>query len=75
MYDWNKMKKFTILIPIYNDWESLEKLLNNINNNIQNISNAEFNCVIVNDSSTISRSKVTIPSDINLKTINVLLLT
>jgi hypothetical protein len=71
MYDWNKMKKFTILIPIYNDWESLEKLLNNINNNIQNISNAEFNCVIVNDSSTISRSKVTIPSDIkSIKIIN-----
>ena len=22
------MKNFTILIPVYNDWESLEKLLN-----------------------------------------------
>ena len=28
------MKKFTILIPIFNDWESLEKLLNKINDNI-----------------------------------------
>jgi hypothetical protein len=41
------MKKFTILIPIYNDWESLKKLLDNINDNIKDITNAEFSCVIV----------------------------
>ena len=28
------MKKFKILIPVYNDWQSLFKLLNNIDNNI-----------------------------------------
>jgi hypothetical protein len=53
MYDWSKMKKFTILIPVYNDWDSLEKLLNNINDNINNIQNVKFNCIIINDCSTI----------------------
>ena len=59
------MKKFTILIPIYNDWESLKKLLDNINDNIKDITNAEFSCVIVNDSSTINNSEIKILSDIN----------
>ena len=31
------MKITKILIPIFNDWESLEKLLSDINNNIKNI--------------------------------------
>jgi glycosyltransferase involved in cell wall biosynthesis len=53
MHDWSKVKKFTILIPVYNDWDSLEKLLNNINDNINNIQNVKFNCIIVNDCSTI----------------------
>ena len=33
------MKKFIILIPIFNDWKSLEKLLNEINNNINDSTN------------------------------------
>ena len=55
------MKKFTILIPIYNDWESLTKLLNNINENIKNIKGAQFDCIIVNDCSTIINPKIKIP--------------
>jgi len=58
------MKKFTILIPIYNDWESLEILLKKINNNIKNISNAKFKCVIINDASTINSSEIKVPSEI-----------
>ena len=65
MYDWIKVKKFTILIPVYNDWNSIKKLLNNINDNIKHFSNAEFNCVIVNDASTAKSSKIKIPPDIN----------
>ena len=65
MYDWIKVKKFTILIPVYNDWNSLKKLLNNINDNIKHFPNTEFNCVIVNDSSTADSSKIKIPPDIN----------
>ena len=52
------MKKFIILIPVYNDWESLKKLFYNINDNIKNILNAEFSCVVINDSSTINSSKI-----------------
>jgi hypothetical protein len=71
MYDRHKMKKFFILIPVYNDWESLKKLLKNINDNIKNVPNAEFNCVIVNDSSTIKNSEIKIPSNISsIKIIN-----
>ena len=58
------MKKFTILIPVYNDWESLEKLLININKNIKNIQGAMFNCVIVDDCSTIKNLEIKIPSHI-----------
>ena len=47
------MKKFKILIPVYNDWESLIKLLDEINKEIENIEKAEFHCVVVNDASTI----------------------
>ena len=65
MYDWSKVKKFTILIPIYNDWESLKKLLNNINDNIKNFSGIEFNCVVVNDSSTIKSPEIKIPAKIS----------
>ena len=58
------MKKFTILIPVYNDWDSLKKLLNKINDSIKKFSNVEFNCVIVNDSSTINSYEIKIPSEI-----------
>jgi len=59
------MKKFTILIPVYNDWESLKKLLDNINYNIKGFPNTKFNCVIVNDSSTTANCEIKIPSDIS----------
>ena len=45
------MKKFKILIPCYNDWQSLFKLLNNIDNNIT-MFDGEFTVLIVNDCST-----------------------
>tara|TARA_Y100001970_G_C14082602_1_gene775559 strand:- start:41 stop:928 length:888 start_codon:yes stop_codon:yes gene_type:complete len=45
------MKKFKILIPCYNDWESLFKLLNNIDSNIT-MFDAEFSVLIINDCST-----------------------
>ena len=59
------MKKFMILIPIYNDWESLIKLLTNINENIKNIKETQFDCVIINDCSTIANPKIKIPPQIN----------
>ena len=59
------MKKFIILIPIYNDWQSLLKLLNNICKIIKSIKGVQFDCVIINDCSTIRSSKITIPTEIN----------
>ena len=49
------MKRIIILIPVFNDWESLKKLLGEINNSIQDIENVLFNCLIINDASTIKQ--------------------
>ena len=43
--------KIKILIPVYNDWQSVDKLLENINSEVSNL-NHEFSVVIVNDAST-----------------------
>ena len=59
------MKKFVILIPVFNDWESLQKLLLEINNSIQSIKNIEFHCVVVNDASTTLIPEINIPSNIS----------
>jgi len=48
------MKKFTILIPVYNDWKSVFKLLENIEEQIRNW-DAEVSVLIVNDASTEER--------------------
>ena len=50
------MKKFTILIPVYNDWKSVFKLLSNIDIQIKDW-NAEVSVLIVNDASTETRPK------------------
>ena len=50
------MKKFIILISIYNDWKSVFKLLENIDLQITDW-NAEVSVLIVNDASTEKRPK------------------
>ena len=57
------MKKIIVLIPVFNDWESLKKLLNEINENIKSFSEINFECLIVNDASTIQPSKLKKPSN------------
>lgn len=49
------MKKFKILIPLYNDWKSVSKLLNEIDLQVLNW-DAEVSVIIVNDASTENRS-------------------
>jgi len=49
------MKKFIILIPLYNDWKSVSKLLNEIDLQINNWE-AEVSIFLVNDASTEERS-------------------
>ena len=49
--------KFFIIIPLYNDWKSLWKLIHKIEKNIYNL-NAEFYIIVVNDASTIKRPNI-----------------
>ncbi len=49
--------KIKILIPVYNDWQSLAKLLENINNEISEL-NHEFSIIIINDASTEPRTQI-----------------
>jgi len=59
------MKKIKILIPVYNDWESLFKLLDEIDKEIQSIDKTEFHCVVVNDGSTIEAPEIKVPKNIS----------
>ena len=56
------MRKIIILIPVYNDWESLEKLIVEINKNIKELKKFDIECLIINDSSTIKKPKLLKPS-------------
>ena len=49
--------KVKILIPIYNDWQSLIKILENINSEIANLGH-DFSVIIVNDASTENRPEI-----------------
>ena len=64
------MGKIKILIPVYNDWQSVFKLLENINLEISTLE-GEFSVIIVNDASTENRPKLTTNLD-NLKLIQVI---
>ena len=48
--------KIKILIPVYNDWQSVSKLLEDINTNITNLDH-EISVIIINDASTHDRNK------------------
>ena len=65
------MKKIIILIPVFNDWESLKKLLTEIENIIKNFPEIIIECVVVNDASTISKPELRKPEKIkSLKILN-----
>ena len=57
------MRKIIILIPVYNDWESLNKLLSEINENIKSFNENNFECLFVNDASTIQPPELKKPSN------------
>ena len=57
------MKKIIILIPVYNDWESLNKLLSEINENIKSFSEINFECLIINDASTVQPPELKKPGN------------
>ena len=64
------MKKILILIPVFNDWDSLKKLIEEINQNIKDFKHINFECLIVNDASLIDRPKLIKPN--HLKSFEIL---
>ena len=64
------MKKFIILIPVYNDWKSVFKLLENIDVQIKDW-DAEVSVLIVNDASTEERPKTELDFK-NIKSLRVI---
>jgi len=64
------MNKIKILIPIYNDWQSVFKLLENINSKISTL-DGEFSVIIVNDASTEGRPELPVNLD-SLKSVQVI---
>ncbi len=51
------MKNITFLIPVYNDWESFSKLLDEINKILKDVKNFSFNLIVVNDGSNSKYTK------------------
>jgi hypothetical protein len=64
--------KIKILIPVFNDWQSLSKLLNNIDSEIQNI-NHEISVVVVDDASTFDRQLET-ENLLNINSVKILIM-
>mgnify|MGYP006090635073 CR=1 FL=1 len=59
------MKKIVILIPVYNDWDSLLKLFNEINLQANNLKEVQFRCVVINDASNIDKPIIKVPTNID----------
>ena len=49
------MKKFTFLIPVYNDWDNLSRLLKEIDSEIEQL-NYDFDVIILNDFSSVKHN-------------------
>jgi len=64
------MKKIKILIPVYNDWQSVFKLLEIISSEVSSLE-YEFSVIIVNDASTESKPELSLNLD-NLKSIKII---
>ena len=64
------MNKIKILIPVYNDWQSVFKLIENINSQVSTLSN-EFSVIIINDAST--ENRLDLSTDLNnLKSVQII---
>jgi len=62
--------KIKILIPVYNDWQSVFKLLENISSEVSSLEH-EFSVIIVNDASTESKPELSLNLD-NLNSIKII---
>ena len=64
------MSKITILIPVYNDWQSVSKLIKDINSQVSTLSD-QFSIIIINDVSTENRPEFSPDLD-NLNSIQII---
>ena len=64
------MIKIKILIPVYNDWQSVFKLIENINSKVSTLG-SEFSVIIINDASTESSLDFSTNLD-NLKSVQII---
>ena len=63
------MTRIYILIPIFNDWESVSKLINEINFCIKDLE-AEFSIIVINDASN-KQQNINLGNIDNLKNIEI----
>ena len=64
------MSKIIILIPVYNDWQSVSKLIKDINSQVSTLSD-QFSIIIINDASTENRPEFS-PDLNNLNSIQII---
>ena len=64
------MKNIVIIIPVYNDWKSLEKLIQEINKVLSNFKSISFSLLAINDGSSAKAPNYKLPE--NLKKIEIL---
>ena len=64
------MRNIVIITPVYNDWESFVKLINEIDKTISSFKNITFKLVAVNDGSKEETPSISLPS--RLETIEIL---
>ena len=64
------MNKIKILIPVYNDWQSVFELIESINSKVSTL-NDEFSVIIVNDASTENNPKLSVDLN-NLKSVQII---
>ena len=64
------MKKIIIIIPIFNDWDSLKQLLLEIDQVIKEIEGVLVDCLVINDASTTKTPEINRPK--NFKSLKIL---
>ena len=62
--------KIIILVPVYNDWKSVSKLIEEINSTVSNL-NSNFSIMIINDASTEQQS-IYVPNLENIQSVQVI---
>ena len=64
------MKNIVIITPVYNDWESFTKLINEIDKSISNFKNISFKLIAVNDGSKEKAPLLKLP--LSIETVEIL---